>query len=141
MLVLKSQSIGFRISTTYLSLTYTESDGVNIKVDALELISTEKDYVQIELVFTTVAEVKCATVNFHEVNYNNIVIKKVDGENLDSGIYQVMNSVPLEEKERLYDPKKRLKLKHYIIAGYDSYVEILATGFSCIRCQAIDGVK
>ena len=53
MLVLKSQSIGFRISTTYLSLTYTESDGVNIKVDALELISTEKDYVQIELVFTT----------------------------------------------------------------------------------------
>ncbi|MDF1263396.1 hypothetical protein P1T79_22410, partial [Escherichia coli] len=58
MLVLKSQSIGFRISTTYLSLTYTESDGVNIKVDALELISTEKDYVQIELVFTTVAEVK-----------------------------------------------------------------------------------
>ncbi|HFL9086686.1 TPA: hypothetical protein ACJHEH_002732, partial [Escherichia coli] len=89
MLVLKSQSIGFRISTTYLSLTYTESDGVNIKVDALELISTEKDYVQIELVFTTVAEVKCATVNFHEANYNNIVIKKVDGENLDSGIYQV----------------------------------------------------
>ncbi|MDF1263800.1 hypothetical protein P1T79_24655, partial [Escherichia coli] len=84
---------------------------------------------------------KCATVNFHEANYNNIVIKKVDGENLDSGIYQVMNSVPLEEKERLYDPKKRLKLKHYIIAGYDSYVEILATGFSCIRCQAIDGVK
>ncbi len=53
--------------TTYLSLTYTESDGVNIKVDALELISTEKDYVQIELVFTTVAEVKCATVNFHEI--------------------------------------------------------------------------
>ncbi len=81
MLVLKSQSIGFRISTTYL-LTYTSLDGVNIKVDALELISTEKDYVQIELVFTTVAEVKCATVNFHEANYNNIVIKKVDGENM-----------------------------------------------------------
>ncbi len=42
MLVLKSQSIGFRISTTYLSLTYTESDGVNIKVDALELHQQRK---------------------------------------------------------------------------------------------------
>lgn len=137
MLVLESQPIGLRISTTYLSLKYTETDGVSIIVDALELTPSAKDYVQIELVFTTVAEVKCATVNFYGAHYSNILIKNIDDTTLDFGIYQVMHSVLLKEKENLYDPKNRLNLKHYIIAGYDSYVEILAAGFSCVRCQGI----
>ncbi|EHR8836952.1 hypothetical protein ABJ851_002086 [Shigella flexneri] len=134
MFILESQSIGCRISTTYLSLKYTESDGVSIIVDAMELTPHSKDYFQVELIFNIVAELKCVTLNFYEANYKNISINNIDDVSLDSGIYEVTNSVLLKEKEKLYDPKNRFILKHYIITGYDSYIEILAAGFSCVRC-------
>lgn len=47
--------------------------------------------------------------------------------------YQVLNSDFLENKKGLFDPNDRLDLKHYLIIGYDSYLEVIASMYE-IRC-------
>ena len=37
------------------------------------------------------------------------------------------NSQYLQERKKLYDPRNRVNLKHYIITGYDGYVELVAS--------------
>lgn len=130
MIILESQQMGFRISTTDLFLSYTESSGVKIIVDALEFNTLSNDYFKLEFYFPIVAEAKCITMNFYEANYNDFIINKNHSSELESGFYEVINSIILKEKEKTYDPKNRLALKHYIIAGYDSYIELFSSGYS-----------
>jgi hypothetical protein len=135
MLSLKSLNANFKISTTDLELVYTESRGVKIAVDVIK--NEEEGYSQIEINFLVVAEVKCITLNFYESNYNNYSINYEFDENLEenekysnSGFYEVIDSDYLKENIKKYDPKERFHLKHYVITGYDSYVEIIASNYS-----------
>ena len=127
MLKLKPISFGYKISTTDLKLVYTESDGVNIEVEAIpkDRIDIEK-YYRIIILFSTVAEVRCFTLNFYESNHNGFCIS---GEAF-LGFYEVIDSKKLQEDINKYDPKRRFNLKHYIVAGYDSYVELIASTYS-----------
>jgi hypothetical protein len=119
-------SFGYKISTTDLQMIYTESGGVKIEVDAIRIPleniehTDEKRYKNIEFVFPLVAEAKCVTLNFYENHESNI-------EGNFTGFYLVENSQNLQQSVDLYDPHKRLNLQHYIIAGYDAYVEIIAS--------------
>lgn len=130
MLTLESKLIGFRISTTYLQLNYLEPGTVKITLDCIESNKNDNNsHFKVEMNFYTVAEVKCITMNFYESNYNEFHITSNEKSIIESGFYEVINSVFLKEKKHTYDPKNRLGLKHYIITGNDSYIELLASNY------------
>ena len=131
MLILKPIRFDYKISTTDLELVYTESGGVKVGVGAKPLKNVDsKKYANIEISFSIVAEVKCTTLNFYEFNYNGFSFSEESGdENKYSGFYEVVNSNYLQEKVRIYDPRDRNNLKHYIITGYDGYVELIASTY------------
>jgi len=135
------EKVPFRISTTDLEVIYTESGGAVIRLDVQTLDDTiHNHYREIQLKFSTVAELRCITLNLFEQYAGIIDISLPKGEGipyweqygypLDSGLYQVIPSTILEEKEKLFDPHSRLNLRHYLIAGYDSYIEIIASGYT-----------
>jgi len=143
MLTLKPLNFIFKISTTDLELVYTETGGVRIEVGAIPLKSIDNEKcVNIEIIFSIVAEVKCVTLNFDDSNYNDFCISEEssignhlenDEERLhhpDSGFYEVVDSKYLQENIKKYDPRNRLNLKHYIVKGYDSYIELIASTYS-----------
>ncbi len=141
MLKLIPEKVDFRISTTDLLASYTESKGVTIRLDVQTIQDQQQDrYSELELVFDTVAELRCVTVNFFEYIEHEIrqpvgsdqVLSfwQQHGYHPDSGLYEVDASEQLLYKQSLFDPRGRLGLKHYVIIGYDSYIEIIAAGYT-----------
>lgn len=144
MITLIPEEVNFQISTTDILVTYTERNYTAIKLDVLELkdsISRE-NYTPVEIRFDTVAELKCTSLNFYEAMYDQFEIFNLNdggdnwkfleenGYHPDSGLYQVDSSELLEKSKLKYDPKNSLRLKHFLIVGNDSYVELLAKGYS-----------
>lgn len=142
-IVLMPEKVDFRISTTDLSASYNESGGVTLHVD----IQTRKDlpldqYQEAALTFSTVAEIRCVTLNFFELytgqvegihhQEDTLTFWERHGYPPDPGFYQVMNSSILDEKGALFK-YKRLDLKHYLVIGYDSYVEVIASSYQVQR--------
>ncbi|WP_042474023.1 hypothetical protein [Bacillus ndiopicus] len=142
MFTLKPVNFIFKISTTDLELVYIESGDVRIEVGAIPLKSIDKKCVNIEIIFSIAAEVKCIKLKFDESNYNNFYISEKlpienhlenDEEKLyhpDSGFYEVIDSEYLQRNIKRYDPRNRLNLKHYIVKGYDSYIELIASTYT-----------
>ncbi len=145
MLILKPEKVNFRISTTNLVAKYTEDAKVEIIVEGFQIndyLKREK-YTEFTIEFSTVAELRCKTINFEETNYNSFKIIDVKNSDIDdynfwlnnqycidSGFYKVEKSKWLNEMKSIYDPNENLNLKHFLIEGYDSYVEILAKNYS-----------
>ncbi|MCG7376112.1 hypothetical protein MH215_03850 [Paenibacillus sp. ACRSA] len=128
MLSLEPERLDYRISTTEMEVRYTEQNGVNINVDVTPLEeSGEMKYHQMQLNFSNVAELRCITLNFYEANYDAY---ELIGTNPDTGVYQVYTSEWLVQERGKYDPRNRLQLRHYIVVGYDSYVELLASTYT-----------
>jgi hypothetical protein len=142
MLTLIPEKVDFQISTTDVEVVYAERKTV-VKVEGLKLenyLAGDK-YSNIEISFARVAELKCTTLNFFESNYDEYQILNADkGSNKvefwekyqynpDSGFYQVADSEWLKSKTKLYDPQNNLNLKHFLLVGYDSYVELLAADY------------
>lgn len=145
MITLVPEKVNFKISTTNIEVIYKERDVVKVKVKGLirENFLNKSDYNLIELNFITVAELKCISLNFFESEYNNYnIIKKVyknaydewleSGFHPDPGFYFIQNSKWLLDVNKKYDPMNRLNLRHYLINGYDSYAELLASSFEVI---------
>jgi hypothetical protein len=139
-IVLIPEKVDFRISTTDLKAIYTESGGVTLRID----VQTREDvpldhYREIELTFGTVAELRCITLNFFEHHTGQVegisqqddvlAFWETSRYHPDPGFYQVVDSPILDEKRTLFDPRNRLDLKHYLVAGYDSYVEVIASSY------------
>ncbi|GEM59300.1 hypothetical protein B0A78_03905 [Flavobacterium columnare NBRC 100251 = ATCC 23463] len=138
-----SEKVDFQISCTDIELIYTETKSkVNVEGQTLKQYLDGETYSNIKIIFEKVAEVKCTTLNFYEFNYNEFEILKddydiekveywkINNHNPDSGFYRVENSEWLQTKYKLYDPTGNLNLKHYLIIGYDSYIEILASRYN-----------
>ncbi|TNH41527.1 hypothetical protein [Photorhabdus luminescens] len=132
----------FKISTTDLEAVYTESGGVKLRLDTQGIDDFRNNiYRNMEIHFFTVAEVKCITMNFFDINHQNysiegqnFTINRIEfwarnGYHPDPGFYQVINSNILNSKRSLYDPKNIFDLKHYLINGNDSHVEIIASKY------------
>ncbi|MBJ9975581.1 hypothetical protein IAE35_07250 [Pseudomonas sp. S75] len=141
MIKLSPEKTEFVISTTSLSAHYDESGNVLLAVDTQRLENHDNGtYVKTHLNFRNVAELRCITLNFYESHHRNHEIHGADqgdllhwkntGHHPDPKIYQVLDSAWLIEKTPIYDPARFLKLKHYLIAGYDSYVELLAGSYT-----------
>ncbi|MBS9439922.1 hypothetical protein EAE91_23070 [Photorhabdus noenieputensis] len=132
----------FRISTTDLETVYTESNGIKLRLDVQHIDDFKNDtYRDIEIHFLVVAELRCITMNFFDINHQNYAIDGQEftidvidfwekyGYHPDSGFYQINNSDILISKKSLYDPRNNLDLKHYLINGYDSHIEIIASKY------------
>lgn len=142
MIILTPEKIDFKISCVDLELIYTEQQ-TTLKVEGytLDEYLIGDIFSELNLIFKIVAEVKCTTMNFFETHYKDISLIdptgnqdkitfwKEKGYHPNSGFYQVSNSEYLETKRNLYDPNNKLDLKHFLIVGYDSYVEIIASQF------------
>ncbi|MBC3468128.1 hypothetical protein [Pseudomonas sp. RW10S2] len=140
MIKLLPQKVDFLINTTQLNASYDEIGVASIQVEAQRLEHIEKNtYTMATFVFERVAELRCITLNFFEHQYQNYQILgsqddevktwRETGFHPDPKFYEVVESALLAEKNSLYDPANFLSLKHYIVAGYDSYVEIIAGSY------------
>lgn len=123
-----------------VDLLTKESIAKILKNDFSEGIKT--DVKNLEISFPVFAEVRVKMLNFWEFKYgdfeivsengdlklsNNQQIFKFWAENSihpDPGFYLIENSAWIEELD--YGNVKSLNLKHYLITGYDSYLEVLA---------------
>ncbi len=139
------EKVGFRISTTDLEVIYTESKGVVLRIDVQTLDDMNcGNHREIKIIFKTVAELKCITLNFFESNIDSFEIEnepdtfhaidfwKKNGHHPNPHFYQILNSDVLKKNITIYDPGNRLNLKHYLIAGYDSYLEIIASQYELL---------
>lgn len=107
---------------------------------------TDLSRVIIRLVFPIFAEVNYKMVNFFEWEYGNFQIKNAyfdldkrkdnayffnfwanQGIHPDPGFYQVHESPWLQKNVKRYDPNDRFNLRHYIVTGYDSHIEFIAS--------------
>ncbi|WP_323862766.1 hypothetical protein [Xenorhabdus szentirmaii] len=135
------EKVDFRISTTDLETVYTESGGMKLRIDAQKREDIENNhYCEIVINFVSVAELRCTTVNFWEFHYSDFIIENVAGNDgmafwrknnysADPHFYELANSKILEERGKRYDPRNGLNLKHYLIIGYDSYIEVVASKY------------
>lgn len=144
MIILIPEEVNFKISTTDLFLEYKERDITKVKFEAflLENFKERKNYSSIQIEFKLVAELKCISLNFQESNYNNFEIFNINDDALTehefwiingyhpcAGFYQIDNSQWLNDCKAKYDPRNRLNLKHFLIEGNDSYIELLASDY------------
>ncbi|MCL1935057.1 MAG: hypothetical protein FWF57_01565 [Defluviitaleaceae bacterium] len=134
MLVLEPLLEKFTISTVDLKLVYTEQKGAKISVEVKSIDDIQngihENYLELDISFSLVAEIKCICVNFYKFNHNQYdILTKKDkyGKHYTHGFFEVVNSEYLKQVHKKYDPRNNLNLKHYIIAGYDSYVELIAS--------------
>ena len=139
-MLLVSEKVDFRVSTTDLEVIYTESNGVKLRVDVQRIDDFESDtYREIELHFHTVAELKCITLNFFDFNYGDFELQGeasntvnywgTNGINPDPYFYKIIDSDILISRGKVYDPNDRLDLKHYLVIGCDSYIEVVASKY------------
>ena len=137
---LAPEKVGFRISTTDLEAVYTESSGVKLRLDAQRIDDVKSEvYRGIEITFLVVAELRCITLNFFDNHYDSFEIKggidnemafwEENGYHPNPNFYQVVNSYILENKRKLFDPNERLDLKHYLVIGNDSYLDIISSTY------------
>ena len=143
MLELGPEKVNFKISTTDLAVSYSERAEAKIVVDVLtqENYLDRQVYLPVSIIFSTVAELICTSLNFHEYKYGQYhIIKPEESENEfefwqrhnyhpNSGFYRYYDSTKLEELQPAYDPRNRLNLKHYLVIGNDSYLEVVASSY------------
>ncbi|WP_046213013.1 hypothetical protein [Paenibacillus wulumuqiensis] len=140
MISLIPEQVDFRITATDLEVTYTESGGVSVRIDIQQREDVEKNhYREMLLQFRTVAELRCVTMNFFEMNHGHIEMPSAPdnvlsfwsrhGYHPEPGLYRIDNSAILRDKENLFDPHHRLGLQHYLIMGYDSHIEVISSGY------------
>ena len=102
---------------------------------------------KLTITFESFAECRFFNFNFGEHNYNEFLIQSPEGAFLEDtadwapyaslfkekGVcanpyfYEVENTGWFNEKE-VYQPLAKKGFKHYLLVGYDSYVEVLAMG-------------
>jgi hypothetical protein len=125
---LKPIEANFAVRTTNLHFQIDERSDLPVVVDIQTreaLISADVDeatvYQTAEITFTFLAKLEFTMMNFWELNYENYEI--IDEGHIEPGFYHVLNS-PWNRDD--FDPLKRFNLVHFILIGYDSYLELLA---------------
>lgn len=146
MLTLIPEKIDFYISCVDLEVIYTENNTI-LKIEGQNFENYSQNtavFSEISICFECVAEVKCVSLNFFEHHYNayhiihwaeseeTILFWQKNGYHPDAKFYEIQNSAYLQNQISLYDPKNCLKLKHFLVIGYDSYVEIIASGYKIL---------
>jgi len=136
-LKLKNEQEDFIFSSTGIEAFYSDDGRAEIKLTAKKSSDCNKIYL-IELRFEIVAEVACKTINFHDNFYREIEIQGNSKEY--SGFYLVVDSERLRSMAGVYDPKNRLNLKHYIVAGGDGHIELIVSSYT-LNAKFIDDLS
>jgi hypothetical protein len=122
---LKPVDVDFAVRTTNLHFQVSERADLPVVIDVqphASIISVEAaTYQTAEITFSFLSKIEFTMLNFWESNYEDYEI--IDEENIEPGFYQVLNS-PWNKDE--FDPLKRFNLVHFLLIGYDSYLELLA---------------
>lgn len=79
-----------------------------------------------KIIFKIVAHVEIVSVNLHDY----IDTSYLSAEEC-AGFYRIDNQEI--QNLQLYDPNNRLNLKNYIVEGYDSHLNIVASRFEIIK--------
>jgi hypothetical protein len=125
---LKPVEVDFAVRTTNLHFQVDERSDLPVVIDTqtrAAIISTDiaeaSVYQTAEITFTFLAKLEFTMMNFSEYNYENYEI--IGEDPIDIGFYHVLNS-PWNKDD--FDPLKRFNLVHFLLIGYDSYLELLA---------------
>lgn len=135
-------SVKWKAGAYGISITTQEADALQV-----ETIVRNNDGVEerIAIRFATFAACRFFNFNFEEQHYDAFLIKAPSGVFVadtydwkneepfyretgicpNSGFYEVENTGWFEERS-IYTKLKEKGFKHYILLGYDSYLEILA---------------
>ncbi|WP_143310267.1 hypothetical protein [Chitinophaga vietnamensis] len=125
-----------------ISIDGSEADKLTITTIINLAIGDPKE---LRIEFSSFAEVRFFNFNFGEYNYGAYLVNAPTGEfvedtydwqSLDAHFkesnicpnpyfYEVQNSAWFEERE-IYQALLKKNFKHFILVGYDSYVEVLA---------------
>ena len=121
------------------------SEGEALTVNTIVTLADDSEK-RLTITFESFAEIRFFNFNFGEHNYNEFLIRSPEGTFLEDtadwapyalyfrekGIcpnpyfYEVQNTGWFNEKE-VYQPLVKRGFKHFVLVGYDSYVEVLAT--------------
>ena len=113
----------FVVRTTTLEFHASELAPLVVTLD-VEPADAPEPYTNIrkeEIVFPVFARMEHVMVNFWEFNYQDFEINTSTKDN--RGLYIINNS---QWDTKQLDPLQRLQLRHFLIVGYDSYLEVLA---------------
>jgi hypothetical protein len=120
------------------------SEGEALTVNTIVTLADDSEK-RLTITFGSFAEIRFFHFNFGEHNYNEFLIQSPEGTFLEDtadwdpyalyfrekGIcpnpyfYEVQNTGWFNEKE-VYQPLTKKGFKHFLLVGYDSYVEVLA---------------
>ena len=125
-LKLRNEQPEFTFASTGLESAYSDDGQASVRLTARRASEPGK-LQRVELRFSIVAELACKTVNFHESLYGELELQ--DGGGKHSGFYRVVDSEKLVAVQKVYDPRNRFDLKHYIVVGGDGYVELIAASY------------
>lgn len=136
--------IRYKLDSYDFEIQYCDKGTVKIETVGIDYLGNEE---RVSLNFSQIAELKIFHFNFWEENYGESLIKIPSGEYVkdtfdfneklfhdswkqsgicpDSGLYIVENSSWYESRN-IYKELKSRGYFHYLLTGYQSYVELLA---------------
>ena len=121
--ILQPATSDFLVETTDLRFCVNERSGLSLTVEVIKNNFEREDpsaVSTLEVVFPLFAKLEYTMMNFWEQNYNNF---EINSDYIKAGFFYVKNS---NWNKIQYDPLNRFNLNHFLIVGYDSYLEILA---------------
>ncbi|WP_312271702.1 MULTISPECIES: hypothetical protein [Pseudomonas] len=136
------EKVSFKISTTGVELSLSELDGLSISL-GVKVIEQNKVLLRsAKIHFSLIAEMKCISSNFYEFKYGEFtILEDLGADDIekywathkihpDPGFYMISKSEKLHKLNAIYDPLKRLNLKHFLVTGNDSYYEIISPEYN-----------
>ncbi|WP_022821658.1 hypothetical protein [Hymenobacter norwichensis] len=121
---LQPVEVDFVVRTTILSFQVSERASLPITIEvAIPNHEFEEEVIKKAVIdFPVFAKLEYATVNFWEANYDDFEVVDTTRDNL--GLYYISNS---SWDQSSFDPLQRFNLAHFLLVGYDSYIEVLAS--------------
>ena len=120
----------FKVNTVDMNISHSERSSLSVFLDISYPSNNFKDYIPVSITFEIVAKFEYTELNFWEHNQENYQIYNPDNYFLEfSNFYMIENS-KWESFLKIADKKNRFNLTHFIIMGYDSYLEILAKDYT-----------
>jgi hypothetical protein len=121
---LQVEPIEHIIRTLLIEVFITEMEKLKVVVETLTN-PNPLTYGSIAINFNVVAEIKYVHAEYFEMEDFEILNET---EN-DTHFYEVQNSAWLKASKTKYDLLNRLNLKHYLIVGQYSYIEVLSKNY------------
>lgn len=137
-------NVGWRLGAYGIGFEAAESDVLTVKSIAT---FQPRERQQVAISFPSIAECRFYNFNFGEHHYNEFLIRAPSGEFVtdtydwkehdlfwkEKGVcpnpyfYEVENTGWFDERE-IYGDLRKQGFRHFLLVGYDSYLEVLAKG-------------